>query len=141
IIAAILFILHFRYLGTVFNVIHYHLTQSVTHLQYPVKSPLFLSLLSPLLGGNLLSGFDYARSTATPAGPTWLALPFIYSSLLVYPLIWLGILFSLSRLPSTLRSLRSHSPISTPEIFSAILLLSLLPQFLLFPSLRIPPPP
>ena len=141
IIAAVLFILHYRYLGTVFNVIHYHLTQSVTHLQYPIKSPLSLSLLSPLLGGNLLSGFDYARSIAPPAGPSWLALPFIYSSLLVYPLIWLGILLSLFRLPSTLRSLRSHSPISTPEIFSAILLLSLFLQFLLFSTLRIPPGP
>jgi len=138
---AVLFILHFLYLGAVAGVIWWKLTQGAVSLQYPVKNPRLLSALTPFLGGNLLTGFDYARGVARPDGPEWLVQGAMWLTRLIYPVIWIGIAAAATRVGPVLRALRSRAEAGTRDIFQAVLIAGLGLQFLLFTALRIPPGP
>lgn len=135
---AVLFILHFLYIGAVLGVLHWKLTQGGGNLQYPIKGERWISALSPFLGGNLLSGFDYAQSVARPAGAAWLVDAAMWVSRLIYPLIWLGIAAAFLRVRKARREKR------TPEVgdlVPAIMLACLAVQFVIFTALRIPAGP
>ena len=139
--AAALFILHFLYIGAVIGVIHWKLTQGGGNLQYPVKGDRILSALSPFLGGNLLTGYDYAQSVARPAGPDWLVQAAMWSSRLIFPIIWLGILAASGRLLPVIRALRARAAVDVRDLFPALMIVCLALQFVIFTALRIPPGP
>jgi hypothetical protein len=122
-------------------VIYCKLTQGGVSLQYPVKSSRLLSALSPFLGGNLLTGFDYARGVARPGGPAWLVEGAMWLSRLIYPIIWIGIAAAATRVGPVLRALRARAAVGTRDLFQVILMAGLFLQFLLFIALRIPPVP
>ncbi len=139
--AAVLFILHFLYIGAVIGIVHWKLTHGGGNLQYPIKTDRLLSALSPFLGGNLLTGYDYAQSVASPPGPDWLVLAAMWSSRLIYPIIWLGILAASLRLRPVLRALRTRTAVDARDLLAALMLACLALQFLIFTALRIPPGP
>ena len=187
---AVLFILHFLYLGALVGVIHWKLTHGEVNLQYALKSERWLSALAPLLGGNLLTGFDYAQTVARPDGPDvpdwlvtvvaemfsrvgvevsradgpdWLVMLAMWSSRLIYPIIWLGIaaaglriipflppyavserivrIMTKLRILPFLRSLRVRSSEPARDIVPLLMLACLAVQFVIFAGLRIPPGP
>ncbi len=159
---AVLFILHFLYIGAVLGVIHWKLTQGGANLQYPIKSDRIMSVLSPFLGGNLLTGYDYAQTVARPDGPDWLVALAMWSSRLIYPIIWIGIasaglriipllphvasiaervvaIVTKLRMLSLLRLLRTRSPEPARDLIPALMIACLAVQFVIFTALRIPP--
>ena len=140
-IGAVLFILHFLYLGAVAGVVWTRLTEGTVTVQYPVKSARYLSMLAPFLGGNLLTGFDYARGVARPEGPAWLVDGAMWLSRLIYPVIWLGIGAALLRVAPVWRAFRAGAAVAPRDLFPAILVACLGLQFILFTALRIPPGP
>ena len=130
--------LHALYFIVVIGVLCFRLTHGV-QATYPGIGSRVDSALAPFLGGNLLTGFDYARKVASPA--EWI-------SLLIYPLIWLGILVSISRARAVLRHWRSvgenstlPSQTATRDIVTTVLLAGLILQTLLYTALRIPTGP
>jgi len=140
-IGAVLFILHFLYFGAVVGVVWSRLTSGTVNLQYPVKSPRLLCALAPLLGGNLLSGFDYARAVAWPQNLDSLVTAAQWLSRLIYPLIWLGIAAAGSRVAGVWRALRARADVAPRDLFAALLVACLALQFVVCAALRIPPGP
>ena len=135
---AVLFILHFLYFGALVGVIHWKLTHGEVNLQYALKSERWLSALAPLLGGNLLTGFDYAQSVARPDGPDWLVSLAMWTSRLIYPIIWLGIAAAGLRV---FRAMKERAEWEVRDILPALMLACLAVQFIIFAGLRIPPGP
>ncbi len=140
-VGAVLFILHFLYIGAVVGVIFWKITQGGVNLQYPVGTPRLQSAFAPFLGGNLLSGSDHAGGVAWPGDLAWLAQAARWLTLLIYPVIWIGIVSSACRVVPVLRALRAGAAVGTRELFQAVLIAGLCLQFLLFTALRIPPGP
>ena len=138
---AVLFILHFLYIGAVLGVIHWKLTQGGANLQYPINSDRIMSVLSPVLGGNLLTGYDYAQSVARPDGSDWLVTLAMWSSRLIYPIIWIGILAASLRVGPVLRALRAGTAVEMRDLMSVLMIACLAVQFVIFTALRIPPGP
>ncbi len=137
--SAVLFILHFLYLGAVVGIIHWKLTHGGTNLQYPGEKHRLVSALSPFLGGNLLSGFDYATSVARPTGPGWLVDAARWISRAIYPLIWLGIAAAIPSVRPVWRLLRAGAVVEVRELFPVLMLVCLAVQFAIFTTLAIPP--
>ncbi len=138
------FSLHALYLIVVAGVFCYRIKHGV-QATYPGIGSRSDSALAPFLGGNLLTGFDYAHEIASPGGPDWLTFAATWISRLIYPLIWIGILVSISRVSSVVRfwrSARENRPLpsqtTTRDIVTTVLLASLVLQLLLFTALRIP---
>ena len=140
-IGAVLFILHFLYIGAVAGVVWWKLTHGAVNLQYPVKNARWLSMLAPFLGGNLLTGFDYARSVARPDGPAWLIESAMWASRLIYPILWIGIAAAATRIAPVVRTLRAGVAVATRDLFPVLLIACLVVQFIIFTALRIPPGP
>jgi hypothetical protein len=138
---AFLFVLHFLYIGVVVGVVHWKLTQGGANLQYPGEKNRLLSALTPFLGGNLLTGYDYASTVARPEGPAWLVESAKWISRAIYPIIWLGILSAASTLLPAWRTLRTGREIPARELLPAIMIACLGVQFLIFIALGIPPGP
>jgi hypothetical protein len=136
--------LHALYLIVVAGVFCYRIKHGV-QATYPGIGSRSDSALAPFLGGNLLTGFDYAHEIASPGGPEWLTFAAAWTSRLIYPLIWLGILVSIPRVGSVIRFWRSArenrllpSQTTTRDIVTTVLLAGLVLQCLLFTALRIP---
>ena len=138
---AVLFILHFLYIGAVAGVVHWRLTQDKATLEYPLKKDRSQSAASPFLGGKLLTGFDYAESVASPDGPAWLGDIAKRTSLLMYPIIWLGIFAAASKLGAFRKAMREKSTPCEFDAICATLIACLALQFVLFFALAIPPGP
>jgi hypothetical protein len=138
---AVLFILHFLYIGAVFGVIYWKLTQGGANLQYPGEKHRMLSALSPFLGGNLLTGFDYAQTVARPEGPAWLVEAAKWISRAIFPIIWIGIFAAGAKFLPTWRALRAGKEIEARELLPAIMMVCLGVQFVIFTALGIPPGP
>ncbi len=137
---AVLFILHFLYIGAVIGVIHWRITHG-GNVQYPNPVPRLQSALGIFLGGNLLTGFDYATSTVRPEGPASLVTAAMWLSRLIYPVIWLGIIAATLRVKITLRALRTRIEPTPRDLLAALALACLAVQFVIFNALRIPPGP
>ncbi len=140
-IGAVLFILHFLYIGAVAGVVHWRLTQGNATLEYPLKKDRVLSAASPFLGGKLLTGYEYAELVASPGGPEWAGKAAKYTSLVMYPVIWLGILAAGLRTAAFLRALRTKNEPPVFDTVCAVLIACLVFQFVLFLALGIPPGP
>ena len=136
---AVVFILHFLYIGAVAGVLHWKLTHGGTNLQYPIKSDRVLSALSPFLGGNLLTGYEYAKTVARPDGAAWLIDAAMWLSRLIYPIIWLGIIAAASRVAPAWRAVRAGKEVAPPDLLAAIMMACVAVQFVIFTALRIPP--
>ncbi len=136
--------LHVLYLIVVAGVFCYRIKHGV-QATYPGIGSRSESALAPFLGGNLLTGFDYAYEIASPGGPEWLTVVTAWSSRLIYPLIWIGILVSIPRASAVFRLWRSArenrtspSQVEARDITATVLLAGLALQLLLFVALRIP---
>lgn len=136
--------LHMLYVIVVIGVLWHHLKHGV-QAAYPGDGTRAESALAPFLGGNLLNGYDYVHKMAGPGGPEWLNFAASWISRLIYPLIWLGILVSISRVGTALRHWRSageNAPLPSQttacDIVTTVLLAGLVLQCLLFTALRIP---
>ena len=137
--------LHALYFIVVIGVLCHRLTHGV-QATYPGEGSRAESALAPFLGGNLLTGFDYARKVASPGGPEWLAIAAAWTSRLIYPLIWLGIGVSIVRARALVKSAIANrqSPIASHaarDIVTTVLLVGLVLQSLLYAALRIPAGP
>jgi hypothetical protein len=102
---------------------------------YPNGASRWVSALAPLLGGNLLTGFDFAEAIARPPGPGWLVEATKWASRLVYPLIWLGIGITLWRAAA---GQRAGAPPEPRDRVALIAVAGLAAQALIFGLMRVP---
>src|SRR5690606_37873457 len=114
---------------------------------YPGSVSRGFTVLTPLLGGNLLTGFDYAGSVVRPEGPSWLVEAARWSSRLIYPLIWAGIGISIRTTSRMFRSRHKHGEASGEmrpaplDITAAVVLAGLVLQGVIAGMMRVPPGP
>lgn len=104
---------------------------------YPGQGSRLVSALAPLYGGKLLNGYDYTELMARPPGPDWLVTTMATFGLLAYPLIWIGIVSLLGRVPAAFRRLKANSA-STLDAMAVLGAAALCCQALIFGGLRIP---
>lgn len=128
--------LHAKYFIIGFGALMYRL-QHAPVTAYPDGQERLKTALAPLLGGNLFNG----HHGALPDAPPWLGEAAAWCSMLIYPLIWLGILFALARLPRIFRSLRAREPLAARDTMSTLGLVCLVVQAALYGVLRIPSGP
>jgi hypothetical protein len=134
---AVLFVLHFLYIGAVIGVLHWRFTHG-GNVQYPKTVPRLESALGIFVGGNLLNGFDYAKSVVRPEGPAWLVDSAMWISRMIYPVVWLGIIAAALRVKITLRALRDRITPEPRDVLATLAIVCLAAQFALFNALRLP---
>jgi hypothetical protein len=110
---------------------------------YPGGGSRLKSALAPLLGGRLLCGADYLEKLARPAGLPTLQAVARWSSLLVYPLAWLGIGLSAYRARAlfTAAGRGNLEALSVRDRVAMVALAGLVIQLFLAGVMRIPAQP
>jgi hypothetical protein len=112
---------------------------SVEH-GYPGGGSRLKSALAPLLGGRLLCGADYLEKLARPADWPALQAAARWSTLLIYPLAWLGIWLSACRTRVLFTAGRGLA-LSVRDRVAIVALAGLVIQLFLAGVMRIPAQP
>jgi hypothetical protein len=151
IVFGVLLALNFGYFRKAYDAVHWQLTQHGGSLSkgYPGTQSRLLSLTTPFLGGEMLAGYRFGKYDSRIFERSQLDRIAVVGTLLVYPLIWLGMAVAAIRLLRRWRG-ADDGEIDDPadptlrrarRAIAGIVLAGLAIQVLLYGAMRMPVAP